>query len=158
MRDGLKKKDSGGKEKEKEKKKEGEKLKDKAPPQTPVKSGKEIPSSVSPILASSLGLNKIKTRSGPLPQESFFGFRGEKSCPSSNLSKSGGNGGKKKEVAAQSRIGFLQSGGSASESVSTGTGASKEQSPNVLPRSRLQNAESSNASGIILLRYVRGYR
>ncbi|PWA19479.1 protein kinase superfamily protein [Artemisia annua] len=29
---------------------------------------------VSPILASSLGLNRIKTRSGPLPQESFFSF------------------------------------------------------------------------------------
>ncbi|PWA89378.1 protein kinase superfamily protein [Artemisia annua] len=28
---------------------------------------------VSPILASSLGLNRIKTRSGPLPQESFLG-------------------------------------------------------------------------------------
>lgn len=27
---------------------------------------------LSPIMASSLGLNKIKTRSGPLPQESFW--------------------------------------------------------------------------------------
>lgn len=45
------------------------------------------PSSVSPILASSPGLNKIKTRSGPLPQENFFGFRSEKgSAPgTSNL-------------------------------------------------------------------------
>jgi hypothetical protein len=33
-------------------------------------------SQVSPILASSLGLNRINTRSGPLPQKSFFGFRG----------------------------------------------------------------------------------
>jgi len=41
---------------------------------------------VSPILASSLGLNRIKTRSGPLPQESFFVFRGD-AKGSSNLSK-----------------------------------------------------------------------
>ncbi|XP_056848104.1 probable serine/threonine protein kinase IRE3 isoform X2 [Raphanus sativus] len=31
-----------------------------------------------PILASSLGLNRIKTRSGPLPQESFFNFGDDK--------------------------------------------------------------------------------
>ncbi|CAN8288516.1 unnamed protein product [Cochlearia groenlandica] len=33
--------------------------------------------SETPIMASSLGLNRIKTRSGPLPQESFFGFRSD---------------------------------------------------------------------------------
>ncbi|CAF2218580.1 probable serine/threonine protein kinase IRE3 isoform X1 [Brassica napus] len=34
-----------------------------------------------PIMASSLGLNRIKTRSGPLPQESFFNFGDEKAVP-----------------------------------------------------------------------------
>ncbi|RXH99652.1 hypothetical protein DVH24_021454 [Malus domestica] len=33
---------------------------------------------MSPILASSLGLNRIKMRSGPLLHESLFGFRGDK--------------------------------------------------------------------------------
>ncbi|GMH14081.1 hypothetical protein Nepgr_015922 [Nepenthes gracilis] len=53
-----------------------------------------VAASVSPILASSLGLNKIKTRSGPLPQESFFGFRSDKGIAvgSSNLSRPGGTG------------------------------------------------------------------
>ncbi|XWS48230.1 hypothetical protein CRYUN_Cryun13aG0056600 [Craigia yunnanensis] len=49
---------------------------------------KDGPSSVSPLLASSLGLNRIKTRSGPLPQESFFSFRGEKSAAASVLGAS----------------------------------------------------------------------
>ncbi|KAM2082843.1 hypothetical protein ACFX1T_036323 [Malus domestica] len=51
----------------------------------------EPTASVSPILASSLALNKIKTRSGPLPQESLFGFRGNKGSTlgSSNLSRLG---------------------------------------------------------------------
>ncbi|KAF2309130.1 hypothetical protein GH714_000735 [Hevea brasiliensis] len=81
--------------------------------------GKNAAASVSPILASSLGLNKIKTRSGPLPQESFFSFRGDKGSGvlgSSNLSKPGVGGGvsggsssssgsgKKKEIVGQSRM------------------------------------------------------
>ncbi|KAH9763394.1 putative serine/threonine protein kinase IREH1 [Citrus sinensis] len=58
------------------------------------KGGGEVPSSVSPILASSLGLNRIKTRSGPLPQESFFSFKGDKgSATTSNLSRPGPGGG-----------------------------------------------------------------
>ncbi|XP_020221536.1 probable serine/threonine protein kinase IREH1 [Cajanus cajan] len=122
--------------------------------------GRESPSSssVSPILASSLGLNRIKTRSGPLPQESFFGFRGEKGTAAalggSNLSRPGGGrggDGKKKELASQSRVGFRESSGagwgdngSNSDSMSTsGSVPSREQSPVVLPRSRLQNGESS---------------
>ncbi|KAK9057813.1 hypothetical protein SSX86_022651 [Deinandra increscens subsp. villosa] len=38
------------------------------------KGAAEVPATVSPILALSLGLNRIKRRSGPLPQESFFKF------------------------------------------------------------------------------------
>ncbi|KAJ1438696.1 Serine/threonine-protein kinase, active site [Sesbania bispinosa] len=127
--------------------------------------GKELPSSssVSPILASSLGLNRIKTRSGPLPQESFFGFRGDKGAAAalgaSNLSRPGGvSGGKKKEVVNQNRVGFHEGfgtgtggwvdNGSNSDSMSTGSGApSREQSPIVLARSRLQNGESSSEAG-----------
>ncbi|CAJ1952104.1 unnamed protein product [Sphenostylis stenocarpa] len=132
-----------------------------------VTEGRESPSSasVSPILASSLGLNRIKTRSGPLPQESFFGFRGEKGTAAlggSNLSRPGvgfrGGDGKKKEAAGQNRVGFREgSGGGAvaaggwgdngsnSDSLSTsGSVPSREQSPVVLPRSRLQNGESSS--------------
>ena len=135
------------------------------------KEGRESSSSlsVSPILASLLGLNRIKTRSGPLPQESFFGFRGEKGTAAlggSNLSRPGvgarAGDGKKKEVASQSRVGFHEgSVGSAaaggwgdnggnSDNVSTsGSLPSREQSPVVLPRSRLQNGESSSeAAGI----------
>jgi len=41
----------------------------------------ESPASVSPIMASSLGLNRIKTRSGPLPQESFFSFENDYAIP-----------------------------------------------------------------------------
>ncbi|CAL0322274.1 unnamed protein product [Lupinus luteus] len=69
--------------------------------------GKESSPSLplSPILASSLGLNKIKTRSGPLPREGFFGFRSDDKLGASNLSR---NGGKKKE----NRVGFQESGAS----------------------------------------------
>ncbi|KAF3437833.1 hypothetical protein FNV43_RR20589 [Rhamnella rubrinervis] len=127
-----------------------------------VAEGQPSPSSVSPILASSLGLNRIKTRSGPLPQESFFGFRGDKvsGLGTSNLSRAGGgsgsgSGGKKKEVASHSRMAFLDNAatgnwvdnGSNSDSVSTGSVPSRDQSPNVLAPSRLQNGESSSEAG-----------
>ncbi|GMI96373.1 ncomplete Root Hair Elongation 1 [Hibiscus trionum] len=79
----------------------GKELKPQTPPFKP--DGKDGASSESPLLASSLGLNRIKTRSGPLPRETFFSFRGEKSAAASvlgasNLSKpgssrSGGGGG-----------------------------------------------------------------
>ncbi|PNY08078.1 AGC family serine/Threonine kinase family protein [Trifolium pratense] len=119
--------------------------------------------SVSPILASSLGLNRIKTRSGPLPQESFFGFRGDKGgataavLGASNLSRPGV--GKKKEAGNQNRVGFREGfviggsvdNGSNSDSLSSGSGVhSIDQSPVVLPRSRLQNGESSSETGIII--------
>ncbi|XP_057446894.1 probable serine/threonine protein kinase IREH1 isoform X2 [Lotus japonicus] len=116
-------------------------------------------SSVSPILASSLGLNRIKTRSGPLPQESFFGFRGDKGAApalgASNLSRPGV--GKKKEVVSQSRVGFHEGFGAGagtgawvdngSNSDSMSTGRSRERSPIVLAGSRLQNGESSSEAG-----------
>lgn len=131
--------------------------------------GKESSSSsVSPILASSLGLNRIKTRSGPLPQESFFGFKNDKGSTlgASNLSRSGGDGGdgssgsgggvKKKELVNYGRVAFQESSGSGtwvdsgsnSDSMSTGSAPSRDQSPNVLPRSRLQNGESSSEAGL----------
>lgn len=122
------------------------------------------PASVSPILASSLGLNRIKTRSGPLPQESFFGFRGDKGSAlgSSNLSRpvvgDGSSGSKKKEAASLSRTGFNENvtsgswldNGSNSDSMSTGSVPSRDQSPNMpVPPSRLHNGgESSAEAGI----------
>lgn len=116
---------------------------------------------MSPILASSLGLNRIKTRSGPLPQESFFGFRGSDKASvlgASNLSRSDGK--KKKEAAAGSgsgptpttskAAGLLENwvdNGSNSDSMSTGSAQSRDQSPNVLARSRLHNGESTSEAG-----------
>lgn len=129
---------------------------------------KEGPSSISPILASSLGLNRIKTRSGPLPLESFLGFRGDKSSNlgSSNLSRaaadrssslaslsaSGGkNTGKKKEVLNLNKMVSHDNGtcnrwdnGSNSDSMSTESAQSRDQSPNVKGRSRLQNGDSTD--------------
>lgn len=120
--------------------------------------------SVSPIVASSLGLNKIKTRSGPLPQESFFNFGSKEkgvTLGSSNLSRPLGVGGiggsdvafsgrKKKERSLLENI----DNGSNSDSMSTESGASRDQSPHVFQaqeRSRLQNAESSSgATGMLL--------
>ncbi|KAL2234495.1 UNVERIFIED_CONTAM: putative serine/threonine protein kinase IREH1 [Sesamum indicum] len=117
--------------------------------------------SVSPIVASSLGLNKIKTRSGPLPQESFFSFGSREkgvALGASNLSRplGGGGGGiggtdgvlsgrKKKEKAFPDN----PDNGSNSDSMSTESGASRDQSPHVFQaqaRSRLQNAESSSGA------------
>ncbi|KAF8398958.1 hypothetical protein HHK36_014823 [Tetracentron sinense] len=134
---------------------------------------KEGTSSVSPILASSLGLNRIKTRSGPLPQESYFGFRGDKgsNLGASNLSKPAADGfcslasssgravaknsGKKKEVQSMSKMVFRENvasgswveNGSYSDSMSTESAPSRDQSPNVQVRSRLQNGESSSEMG-----------
>ncbi|KAL6517922.1 putative serine/threonine protein kinase ireh1 [Orobanche minor] len=112
--------------------------------------------SVSPIVASSLGLNKIKTRSGPLPQESFFNFGSRDKgvgLGASNLSRpygaiagtSSSDGvfnGKKKNIDNADN-------GSNSDSMSTESGASRDQSPHVFQsqeRSRLQNAESSSGA------------
>ncbi|KAL6494991.1 hypothetical protein OROGR_030910 [Orobanche gracilis] len=115
--------------------------------------------SVSPIVASSLGLNKIKTRSGPLPQEIFFNFGSRDKgvgLGASNLSRpfgatagtSSSDGvfnGKKKNIDNVDN-------GSNSDSMSTESGASRDQSPHVFlsqERSRLQNVESSSgATGV----------
>lgn len=144
------------------------------------KDGKEVGSSspasavsMSPIVASSLGLNKIKTRSGPLPQESFFGFGSGRDKGSalgaSNLSKpfiGGGDGGsnsgpgkkngekkdgggeeKKRVTGNVDNAGWIDNG-SNSDSMSTESGPSRDQSPHVQARSRLQNAESSTEAGM----------
>ncbi|XP_030541138.1 probable serine/threonine protein kinase IREH1 [Rhodamnia argentea] len=135
---------------------------------------KEAPSSVSPILASSLGLNRIKTRSGPLPQETFYGFRGDKGSGlgASNLSRpsvnvgdrssgsansSSGSGGKKKETAfALSRMGLHQDdavfgnwveNGTNSDGMSPGSVPSRDRSPNLPAASSVANAESSSGAG-----------
>ncbi|XP_057987773.1 probable serine/threonine protein kinase IREH1 isoform X2 [Hevea brasiliensis] len=127
-------------------------------------------SSVSPILASSLGLNRIKTRSGPLPQESFFSFRGDKGSGvlgSSNLSKpcdgvvGGGGGsssscsgaGKKKEIMGESRMMEFQRSGVGDNDhnwdsmISPGTVHPGEVSPNLQARSQMRNGESSTEAG-----------
>ncbi|KAK8574261.1 hypothetical protein V6N13_097248 [Hibiscus sabdariffa] len=128
----------------------------------------------SPLLASSLGLNRIKTRSGPLPRETFFSFRGEKSAAASvlgasNLSKprssrTGGGSGSGADDRSSSKSGSGKKDGlnkrlvpesspdnvSNSNSMSTGSGGgwhSREQTPGVQGKSRLQNAESSSEAG-----------
>lgn len=132
---------------------------------------KDVASSVSPILASSLGLNRIKTRSGPLPQESFLGFKGDKgSLGSSNLSRNCGDGssgsnsgsawsgsssGGKREAASQKRMGFQDNlksyihNASNSENTLIASAPSTERSPNSLGQPRLQNMESSTEAGIV---------
>ncbi|CAN1265697.1 Probable serine/threonine protein kinase IREH1 [Linum perenne] len=128
-------------------------------------SGKEDALSVSPILASSLGLNKIKTRSGPLPQESFFSFRGDKGSGvlgSSNLSKPGGGDGgfgsssvKKEDVMGQGRMaGFQDRSGKAVDNssswdrVSSSSGAqAREVTPNPQTGMNLDDGEPSTDAG-----------
>ncbi|CAH8388697.1 unnamed protein product [Eruca vesicaria subsp. sativa] len=98
------------------------------------------PAFVSPIMASSLGLNRIKTRSGPLPRESVFNFRndGETTSKLSKMVTSGDS--KKKE------------GGSMSDrdGLSPDTGPMRSVSPTLPPPaasgSRLQNVASSSSS------------
>ncbi|KAE8723967.1 putative serine/threonine protein kinase IREH1 [Hibiscus syriacus] len=133
---------------------------------------KDGASSESPLLASSLGLNRIKTRSGPLPRETFFSFRGEKSAAASvlgasNLSKprrsriGGGSGGVSSSSKSGKKDGLnkrlvpesLPDNVSNSNSMSTGNDGggggwnSREQSPGVQGKSRLQNGESSSEAG-----------
>ncbi|WMV35237.1 hypothetical protein MTR67_028622 [Solanum verrucosum] len=118
--------------------------------------------SVSPIVASSLGLNKIKTRSGPLPQESFFGYASRdkvNSLGASNLSKNvaGGRGGGeglsssvlRKKDEKRSLVGSAENvdNRSNSDSMSSESGRSRDQSPRVPGPSRLQNGESSSEAG-----------
>ncbi|XP_010549040.1 PREDICTED: probable serine/threonine protein kinase IREH1 [Tarenaya hassleriana] len=132
----------------------------------PPPEAKEGPASVSPILASSLGLNRIKTRSGPLPQERFFSFRTDRATPAvpaaSNLSKMGtdgnsgsgsstsGSGSGSKEEGSK-KLGFQENMGSARtsdrDSMSPDSGKLKNQSPGIAAAgSRLQNAGSSSGT------------
>ncbi|KAG9140795.1 hypothetical protein Leryth_022760 [Lithospermum erythrorhizon] len=104
--------------------------------------------SVSPIVASSLGLNKIKTRSGPLPQESFFGFGGREKgsgLGASNLSKPfgvvGGEGG------SNSSFRRKKKGSGLLDSLPNENGQGRDQSPKVQARTRLHNEESSSEIG-----------
>ncbi|TYI66014.1 hypothetical protein E1A91_D09G195400v1 [Gossypium mustelinum] len=149
-------------------------LKPRTPPSKPSSSStskkpdaRDRSSSGSPLLASSLGLNRIKTRSGPLPQETFFSFRGEKNpvasvLEASNLSgpggsSSGGDGsssksgsGKKDVLTKRLLQDSLLDNVSNSDSMSTGSGGgwhSREQSPGVQGKSRLQNGEPSSGAG-----------
>lgn len=129
---------------------------------------------VSPIVASSLGLNRIKTRSGPLPQESFFVFsKGQggssnlskppvastagddtaaAACSSSSLGSGSGVSRKKKmgsEEEKDVKFGgysvIHNNSGSNSDRMSTESGpTSTDHSPLVQNRSRLRDAESSS--------------
>lgn len=140
------------------------------------KGAAEGPATVSPILASSLGLNRIKTRSGPLPQESFFGFNRDgdsndnknkantkmSSLGASNLSKSKnsdvgnfkeGFGTDKKKMLSNS---MDNDDGSNSDTMSIESLPSRDHTPNVLGRSRLQNGESSSEAGNLNLRGYSG--
>ncbi|XP_022842864.1 probable serine/threonine protein kinase IREH1 [Olea europaea var. sylvestris] len=112
--------------------------------------------SVSPIVASSLGLNKIKTRSGPLPQESFFSFNSREkgvTLGSSKLSKpcgrgvgggsDGGSGGKKEKSLAEA------ADNGSNLDMSTENRRPWDRSPNVAKaqtRSRFENEESSSGA------------
>ncbi|CAH9104747.1 unnamed protein product [Cuscuta europaea] len=115
--------------------------------------------SVSPILASSLGLNKIKTRSGPLPQESFFGYATRdkvSALGASSLSKPTASSGRadaasssaKKNAGKEDEKMSLESSGwaenrSISEHMPMESAQSRNRSPQVLGSSRVQSGESS---------------
>uniref|UniRef100_A0A1J3DXI5 non-specific serine/threonine protein kinase n=1 Tax=Noccaea caerulescens TaxID=107243 RepID=A0A1J3DXI5_NOCCA len=139
----------------------------------PPRDAKEGPAFVSPIMASSLGLNRIKTRSGPLPQERLFNFRNDGETPAllctSKLSKMGADGnsclesaisgsgsGNRKKEAGNSKLEFEENMGRARtsdnksdrDSMSPDTGPPRSLSP-TLPASgsRLQNVASSSGTG-----------
>ncbi|KAJ8553499.1 hypothetical protein K7X08_024177 [Anisodus acutangulus] len=102
---------------------------------------------LSPIMASSLGLNKIKTRSGPLPQESFFGYGSRdkgNALGASNLSKTGGDG------ALSSGWGKKSLGKKDEKKLVSGSAenaALRDRSSHIPGPSRLQSGESSSGAG-----------
>lgn len=113
---------------------------------------------LSPIMASSLGLNKIKTRSGPLPQESFFGYGSRdkgNALGASNLSKTGGDGpllsgwGKKSSGKKDEKKSVLGSAENASNSdgMSAVSAGLRDRSTHIPGPSRLQSGESSSGAG-----------
>ncbi|EOA29736.1 hypothetical protein CARUB_v10012823mg [Capsella rubella] len=138
------------------------------PKKPPPAEAKEGPAFVSPIMASSLGLNRIKTRSGPLPQERVFNYRNDPAT--SNLSKmaadgnlssgsatSGSGSGNRKKEAGSSKLGLEEIMGrtrpsdtkSDRDSMSPAdTEPPRSISPTLPPSgSRLQNAASSSGTG-----------
>ncbi|CAN8270243.1 unnamed protein product [Cochlearia groenlandica] len=141
--------------------------------ESPSPDSKEGAAFVSPIMASSLGLNRIKTRSGPLLQERVFNFRNDGDTlamlGTSNLSKMGtggasgsgstasgfGSGNRKKE-AGSNKLGCEENMGRARtsdtkcdlDSISPETGPPRSLSPTLPPSgSRLQNVASSSGNG-----------
>ncbi|XP_019436737.1 PREDICTED: probable serine/threonine protein kinase IREH1 isoform X1 [Lupinus angustifolius] len=114
-----------------------------------VAGGKEMPlpsSSASPIMASSLGLNKIKTRSAPLPQECFFEFCGDNELVANNLTRNSSIVGEKKK---ENRVWFQDIGASVDndDRMSIGSALSRERSPIVSVQSPPQNGESDSEAG-----------
>ena len=95
------------------------------------------PAFVSPIMASSLGLNRIKTRSGPLPRESVFNFRNDGETPpllsTSKLSK---------KEAGSIKVGVEEN--TDRDGLSPDAGPMRSLSPKLPPASgsRLQNVAS----------------
>ncbi|KAH0943479.1 hypothetical protein HID58_003116 [Brassica napus] len=110
----------------------------------------EGPAFVSPIMASSLGLNRIKTRSGPLPRESVFNFRNDGETPpllsTSKLSKvvTDGGGSKKKE-AGSTKLGFEEN--KDRDGLSPDTGPMRSLSPNFLWWHYVGRSVASGRSG-----------
>ncbi|VFQ67188.1 unnamed protein product [Cuscuta campestris] len=125
--------------------------------------GPQTAVSVSPILASSLGLNKIKTRSGPLLQESFFGYasRDKGSAvgvsslpkPAGNTGRVDGSSSSAKNSGMEEEKGTSEKScwadiGSNSECMSMESAQSRNQSSHSLGPSRLQNGVPSSEAGI----------
>ncbi|VFQ67759.1 unnamed protein product [Cuscuta campestris] len=125
--------------------------------------GPQTAVSVSPILASSLGLNKIKTRSGPLLQESFFGYASRDKGSAvgvSSLPKPAGNtvrvdgssslekkNSREEEEKGTSEKSCWADIGSNSECMPMESAQSRNQSSHSLGLSRLQNGVSSSEAG-----------
>ncbi|XP_071710173.1 probable serine/threonine protein kinase IREH1 [Rutidosis leptorrhynchoides] len=126
------------------------------------------PATVSPILASSLGLNRIKTRSGPLPQESFFGFNNSSSNnpnPNNNNSSVNDKGKGNRKVSSlgasnlsKSKIGDssdkkstktynVENDDASLDSMFTEKLQARDHTPNPLGQSRLHTGESSSEAG-----------
>lgn len=176
IKDGLKKKDGSSKGKQVSSEVQAHSIgKSNLSPSSQVKKPpppdvKEGPAFVSPIMASSLGLNRIKTRSGPLPQERVFNYRNDPAT--SNLSKMGADGdlgsgsatsgsgsGNRKKESGSSKLGLEEIMGrtrpsdnkSDRDTMSPDTGPPRSLSP-TLPASgsRLQNVASSSGTGMSL--------
>lgn len=132
---------------------------------------------MSPVVASTLGLHRIKTRSGPLPQGSVYGFRGETgkgSAPgASNLSKGPFDGGpalpssslgknavvgRKEAHGLGKKIGKDRGSGwvesvSNSDSMSVDSGGSRGRSPLVQSAVKSAGVESSHRGMNLLCCY-----